>query len=399
VILGRTNLSQLMSSFETDNPLFGRTDNAFSARHTAGGSSGGDATAVAAGLSPLGFATDLGGSVRIPAHFSGVVGISPTPSRLPRSGITTLEAPLGPLRMQPGLIARSVSDVTLALEALSASALHELDAHVPPVVEPARPLLGELRVGVFSDDGLLAPSSAVIAAVERAADALRAAGASVVPYTPPDLSDLFFDCVALLSADAGAGLLEALSEDPVAESLRPSLQWARLPGAVRRTMARVARLSGDSDLGRLMAALDEKSASELEAAVRRIDEHGERLLASLRVSEVDAILCPAFATPAPPHGGSADLFLGCSYSMVWNGVGFAAGVVPVTRVHASEARRERARGRTGRAARRVDEQSAGLPVGVQVAVPPWHDRTLLAVLEAIEKNVRSDVDFPRTPSG
>jgi len=399
VVLGRTNLSQLMSSFETDNPLFGRTDNPFSARHTPGGSSGGDAAAVGAGLSPLSFASDLGGSVRIPAHFSGVVGVMPTPSRLPRTGLALPEPELGPLGMQPGLVARRVSDVALALDALPAASLHELDPRVPPIAEPPSRALGELRVGVYSDDGVLAPSSAVIAAVERAADALRAAGASVVPFAPPGVSDLFFDCVALLGADSGAHLLAALGEDPVAESLRPSVQWARLPGAVRRTMARVARLSGDADLGRLMTALDQKTPGELGEATERIGAHAQRLLASLRSAEIDAVVCPAFATPAPPHGGSADLFLGCSYSLVWSGVGFAAGVVPVTRVHASEARRDRARGRTGRAARRVDEQSAGLPVGVQVVVPPWHDRTLLAVMQAIETNVQSDVDFPRTPTG
>jgi fatty acid amide hydrolase len=399
IVLGRTNLSQLMSSFETDNPLFGRTDNPFSARHTAGGSSGGDAAAVGAGLSPLGFASDVGGSVRIPAHFSGVVGMVPTPSRLPRSGLALPASELGTLSTQPGLLARSVADVILALDALPAASLHELDPRVPPIADrPSRPV-GELRVGVYSDDGVLAPSSAVIAAVERAADALRAAGASVVPYAPAGIGDLFFECVKLLGADSGAHLLTSLGEDPVAESLRPSVQWARLPGAVRRTMARVARLSGDAELGRLMTALDEKTPAELGDAIRSIDEHTQRLLASLRSAEVDAIVCPAFATPAPPHGGTLDLFLGCSYSLVWSGLGFAAGVVPVTRVHASEARRDRARGRTGRAARRVDEQSAGLPVGVQVVVPPWHDRTLLAVMQAIEDSVRSDVDFPRTPAG
>jgi fatty acid amide hydrolase len=164
-------------------------------------------------------------------------------------------------------------------------------------------------------------------------------------------------------------------------------------------MARVARVAGDVDLARLLAALDDKSAAELVATGARVVRARRVVLDAVHAAELDAVLCPAFATPAIPHGSSADLFLASSYSLVYSALGFCAGVVPVTRVHPSEARRDRARGRAGKAARRVDEQSAGLPVGVQVAAPPWHDQAALRVLAAIERNVRNDVDFPRTPVG
>lgn len=397
VILGRTNLSQLMLTLESDNPLFGRTANPFSTRHSAGGSSGGEAAAIAAGFSPLGVGTDLGGSIRVPAHCCGVVGFKPTPGRLPLRGISGPRPDPTLLPVQAGFLARSVYDVALALDSLAPERMHELDPRVAPIAErPGRPL-SELRIGMFSDDGVLSPSAAVIAAVERGADALRAAGATVVPFTPPGLPELFFESVRTLSPLGGSSLLEALGDDPAAESLRPSVQLARLPAAIRRGMAQMSRVTGDSDLARLLDALQESSALALAQSAARAKELTLAIVNVMRERELDLLLCPPYATPAVPHGASAELLVASSYCLVWNAAGFPAGVTPVTRVHAPEARRDRVRGRTGRLARRIDEQSAGLPVGVQVIALPWNDRAVLAALAAIEQNVRSDVDFPRTP--
>lgn len=397
VILGRTNVAQLLLALESDNPVFGRTSNPFSPRHSAGGSSGGEAAAIAAGLSPLGFGTDLGGSARVPAHFCGIAGLKPTPGRLPNQGSRGPLPGQTVIPLQTSLLGRSVGDLEVALDALPARALTQLDPAVPPVADaPAKALRG-LSVGVSKDNELLSPSSALVGALERASDALRAAGVTVVPFSPPGLAELFYDTAALFGAEGGHAMLAALGSGQVAESLRSLHKLVRAPGAVRAALRKVAELSGDKELARLIACIGERSVGEYQALCERLDAAKHVMLDAWRSAGIDALLCPPYATPALPHGLSADFLVASSYCLPWNAVGFVAGVVPVTRVHGAEARRDRAKGQLGRLARRIDEQSAGLPVGVQVVAPPWCERTALAVMGAIETNVSGDVDFPRTP--
>jgi fatty acid amide hydrolase len=397
IVMGRTNLAQLMFAYETENPLFGRSANPFSLRHSPGGSSGGDAAALAAGLVPLAIGSDLAGSIRVPAHASGIAGLKPTPGRWPNSGIVAPQAGARMVAIQSGPMARSADDVAFLFESLEAARLHELDPLVPPLARREAKPLRSLRVGFYTDDGLLAPSSAIVGAVERAADALKAAGVFVTRFTPPGLDDLFFELIALLSADGGHELDEALGDTPVAESLKPVRDLARMPRAVRAGLTQVGRLTGDKAFARLVGSVGEKSGARIVNIATRLTTLRDELLLSLSNARLDALLCPAYATPAVPHGASGELLLAASYSAVFNACGFPAGVVPVTRVHGNEARRHDARGRIGRLARRIDEQSAGLPIGVQVAAPPWQDEEVLALLCAIEKNVQGDVDFPKTP--
>lgn len=396
VILGRTNLGQLLLTLESDNPLFGRTQNPFSPRHSAGGPSGGEAAAVAAGLSPLGFGADVFGASGVPAHFCGVAQLKPTRLRLPGAPAGGLER-YSALGVQSSVVARKVSDIGLALDALPARRLSLLDPRMPPLDDlPARSLVG-LSVGVFSEGPLLAPSSALVGAIERAGDALRRAGAKLTPYTPPGLDELFFDCMSLLAADGGAAWLEALEGSPVAEALRPLTRLLKVPGALRGGMERVTRLAGDADGARFVSCFAEKSAREYQELVARLEARHVELCRALEAAEIDALLCPPFATPAVPHGQSGEFWLASGYSVPFSAMGWPFAVVPVTRVHGAEARRDRARGRLGRLARRIDEESAGLPVGVELVAPPWRDRTLVAMAQAIEHNVSGDVDFPRTP--
>src|SRR5438876_1056287 len=111
IILGKTNTPELAIPYETDNPVFGRTNNPYDVERTAGGSSGGEAAAIAACLSPAGIGSDLSGSIRVPAHFCGIVGMKPTSGRVPADGHTppvtgpfTLGACIGPM-------ARTVADI------------------------------------------------------------------------------------------------------------------------------------------------------------------------------------------------------------------------------------------------------------------------------------------------
>src|ERR1700722_9790070 len=150
--IAKTNVPQLMIFTETDNPLYGRTNNPWDLERSCGGSSGGEAAAIAAGASPLGLGNDIGGSLRIPAAFCGITSLRPTAGRLPDHCTHGLPVGQTAIVSQAGAMARWVEDVTLGLQVLD----HARDPLVDPgpaLGDPASVHLSRLRFVVFDDDG------------------------------------------------------------------------------------------------------------------------------------------------------------------------------------------------------------------------------------------------------
>lgn len=176
VFVGRTNTPSFSIRWFTDNELHGRTLNPWDAGRTPGGSSGGAAVAVATGMGAIGHGNDIGGSIRYPAASCGVVGLRPTPGRVPDWPTPRLGAPLlGVQQMQvQGPLARTVGDVELAFSSLAQ--WHPDDPFCVPVPLTGPPLEGRMRVGLVRDVGIVAPVAAVDSALDEAADKLRDAG-------------------------------------------------------------------------------------------------------------------------------------------------------------------------------------------------------------------------------
>jgi len=399
VIIGRTNVSQLLLYHETRNPLFGQTSNPFSLAHTPGGSSGGESAAIAAGMSPLGIGTDIGGSIRVPAHFAGIAGLKPTLDRWTTKGSNGALVGQEAVRSQLGPMARSARDLALIMGALDPVRMTALDPRVPPLpfTDPARVDVARLRVGFYTDDGLLPPSAAVARAVHEAAAALRARGAEVVSFVPPGIEDAIYGYIAAMTADGGRTAMQVLKGGSIDPSLQSMRLLAQLPAQVRRTAARVVGFVGQARLRRFFEAAGEKSVAELWQITATLRSARAAIYAAMQAEGIDLLLCPAHATPALPHGLSKDFTLAGSPSMLWNICQFPAGVVPVTRVRADETKREAPKDQLEKRAAEVDRQSAGLPVGVQVIGRPWEEDRVLAAMIAIEEVVEKSPGFPRTP--
>ena len=180
IILGKTNVAELLFYQEGDNPLFGRTNNPWDLERTSGGGSGGEGAIIAAGGSPLGLAADIGGSIRTPAHFCGIQGLRPTSGRL-----TNLDSPpelffpgMEAVILDPGPMARTVADLELAMRVLAAPGLEKLDPRIAPVAwpDPNAVSIEGLRIGVFEDDGYWPASPALRRAVREAAEILTERG-------------------------------------------------------------------------------------------------------------------------------------------------------------------------------------------------------------------------------
>ena len=155
---------------ESDNPVYGRTNNPWNLDRTCGGSSGGEAAIIAARGSPLGMGNDLGGSIRIPSHFCGIHGIRPTSLRLPRGGTMRTLRGFEAFLTQSGPMARHVEDLWLGLQVLtdnSADGYVAGDVTPASIGNPANVEIDKLKIAAWTDDGVFPPSPAVARAVQR----------------------------------------------------------------------------------------------------------------------------------------------------------------------------------------------------------------------------------------
>ncbi len=401
IVLGKTNVPQLMILHETDSPVYGRANNPWNLERTPGGSTGGEAAVIAAGGSPLGLGSDLGGSIRIPSHFCGIQGIKPTSRRLSNWSAVRNFRGMEAIWPQPGPMAPRVEDLTLAMRVLCAEGPNEpTDVEVAPAAppDPEGVHLSQLRVAVWTDDGYFPASPAIRRAVEEAAAALNAKGAVVESFDPPDVDEAMRLYFGLITADGGADLCRLLSGSCTDRRIRRMIRIERCPRLLRPALAGLLRATGQRTLAEVVAASGPRSADGYWRLVDRSARYVRRFMETLRQGGFDAMLCPPHALPAPMHGVADDLLPAASYALLPNLLGVPAGVVSATRVRASEeGDRTPSRDVVVRKARLVEEKSEGLPVGVQVLAPHWREDTVLAVMGALQSHFQQQADYPHQP--
>lgn len=219
--IARGNTSEMGLRLDTDNPLWGRTRNPWDRRVTAGGSSGGDAAAVATGMTPLGIGSDIGGSLRIPAGACGVACLKPTLGRIARASSIEPQdhGAAGQLMLVDGPIARSIADLRLVLELVAGRDARDPRSVDAPLVGPA---LDERRVAlVRSLPGRPLPA-ATVAAIDAAGRRLAAAGWEVEEATPPEMSRAAEIWARLIAIDFAAlvPLMAPIVSAPLVAHLR-----------------------------------------------------------------------------------------------------------------------------------------------------------------------------------
>ena len=389
IITAKSNLPQLMLYAESDNPLYGRTNNPWDLARTPGGSSGGEAALVAASASPLGLGTDLGGSVRLPAHFCGVCSLRATPGHLSLAGTADqlLFSHVAAIPDSAGPFARNVADLNIAMDVLGAPVP---DARVDGLV-----------IGVYDDDGFMTASAAVRRAVSQAATVLESAGARVVPFEPPGVQEMLDIFYGVMTADGAAAFEKLITGEQLDPRIRQLLQLGTMAGWMRPLMGAGLAVAGQRRLSHLIRTSGLRTSEQAQALVARRDAYRKRFELAVSTAGVDVLICPPHALPALTHGASADLGpASFNYTFLYSVLAWPAGVVPVTRVRPGEVDgRSRGGDMIDRAARRVDKDSAGLPVGVQVAARPNREDLVLAVMATVEGALSGSVDYPRVPPG
>lgn len=335
ILLGKTNVPEMAIPYECDNPVFGRTNNPFDVTKTAGGSSGGEAAAISACLTPAGLGSDLSGSIRVPAHFCGIAGLKPTVGRIPAAGhlppvegAFALGAVIGPM-------ARRVEDLSLLLEVLSES---------KPAGGDEVNLTGS-RVGVYLNEEAIPVTEETRGAISAAASALSDAGLILVEERPPVIERAIDLWPGLFSQAAAIQLREfyAGQEDEAGKVVRSILATGE---------------GIESPLPEAFAS----TVTELEVLREELSQW---------MSLTPLIIAPVGAAPAFEHGArrievegkTISVFRAFGYSRAANVLGFPAVSVPAGR------------------------SSSGLPIGVQIIGRPFAEEIVLAAAAIVEETL------------
>ncbi|BAZ21954.1 amidase [Kalymmatonema gypsitolerans NIES-4073] len=401
IILGKTNVAQMLTLNESDNPVYGRTNNPWNPERTPGGSTGGEAAIIAVGGSCLGLGSDIGGSVRMPAHACGINSLKPTARRLTLAGHTPLFPGQQVIVTQPGPMARSVADLSLAMQILAAPGQEEFDPSIPPVPwhDPATVEVEKLRVAFYTDNGVIRPAPAIRRAVREAAEVLAKRGVIIEEWKPPNLLRGLQLYIQLISADGYATLKQQMGKSIWDTRIKRYYQLASTPKGILCALAATSELIGQHKVASYLRAVGKISVAEYWRVIDERDRYCAEFRAAMNARKYDAIICPSNALPALTHGSGFFLSEETTYTSLYNLLGMPAGVVAATRVRpGEESDRQPGNSPIERSAYKIEQGSVGLPVGIQVAAHHWREDIVLAVMSTLEEHFKSQPDYPAYPS-
>jgi aspartyl-tRNA(Asn)/glutamyl-tRNA(Gln) amidotransferase subunit A len=358
VMVGKTNLDEFAMGSSTENSAYQKTLNPYGLDRVPGGSSGGSAAAVAAGMVPFALGSDTGGSIRQPAAFCGVVGLKPTYGRVSRYGLIAFASSLD----QIGPFTRTVEDSAYVLQAISGHDPMDSTSAPNPVEDYVAHLEGGvkgLKIGIVTDIDSEGLDGEVRAAVDKAIETLRAAGAEVVEVTLPHSKYAVATYYLVAPAEASSNLARydgvRYGKRAAGETLMEMYQRTRSEGfgleVKRRIMIGTYALSsGYYDAYYL-------SAQKTRTLIRR--DYDEAF------AKCDVILTPTTPTTAFKFGEKVDnplqMYLNDIYTIPANLAGLPGISVP------------------------CGQSADGLPIGLQMIGQAFDEKTVLRVAHAYEQ--------------
>lgn len=327
ILMGKTNTPEFTLSFQTDNLVYGKTNNPFDPGLTPGGSSGGAASIIAAGASPLDIGTDTGGSIRLPSHFSGIAGIKPTTGRVPCTGnalpSTGLISPLS----QPGPMARYVEDLSFILKIISGPDLLDPHAVDAPWHDPEQVDITRLRIGYHTDNGISTPATEIVQTIKNVLDLLKDHNLVAHEARPGGLEMAGFIMARVFSADSGE-MLNVLLEDCRTQTPSPTI------------------------LRHMKRPPSELSATEFAQVLNLWQNYQSSMLGYF--NDFDILISPVNAHTAIKHGEKEDMDA-YTYTSAYNLTGWPATVI------------------------RAGTSETGLPIGIQILSRPFREDHCLAL--------------------
>jgi Asp-tRNA(Asn)/Glu-tRNA(Gln) amidotransferase A subunit family amidase len=410
----KTNLPTTLLSFESTNDVWGACKNPHNTDYSPGGSTGGESALLAFGGSRIGIGSDVAGSVRVPAHFSGCYSIRCSTGRWPKMGMNTSMPGQEAIPSVFSPMARTLNDLTYFTKSLIQCKPWNYDYTVHPLAwrEDVTQEFADkkvLRVGVMRTDAVVDPSPACARALSLVADALRAEGHDVFDVAPPSPYEALKLASHLLLSDGGQTFM----------SFFRTGEWNDLGAAVMMRYMRLPRfvktlhywwvkyVRRDDIWAGLIKDWHPKSAYEYWQLAGKREAYKARFYDWWDQQNMDVMLVPPNATPAVPHGGMHDAVSSCGYTFLFNLVrpilapshslanthqlDYSAGVLPVTHVDPAQDALpatfnfKALNGVAQGAYKHYDAaKMAGLPVAVQVVGRRLQEEKVLAIMERCE---------------
>ncbi|MBY6199259.1 amidase [Vibrio hangzhouensis] len=334
ILIGKTNTPELALSDECNSPVYGRTNNPYDLTRTPGGSSGGAAAAIAARMIPFDLGSDIGGSVRLPAHFCGICALKPTHGRIPTTGHIPSYGDAFSQFNHVGPMARSVDDLELLLSVLNGPDWKDPLAHDVPLLSSKEVNVSGLRIGYYTDDNLVKVPAPFKAAVNKAVEALKQVGCSTSHQLPEQVQFGGEILVEHFLYDGSKHLRDFVNAN------KPELMGEELK----------AWLSLGTDATVEDAQRANSRLAELRNGMIKVFEHA------------DVLIAPVAPVVAFKHG-AADGTADSSMMQAYNLNGWPVASIPVA----------------------LSEE--GMPIGIQIIGRPWKDEEVLAVARTIERSL------------
>ncbi|KAE8131563.1 amidase signature domain-containing protein [Aspergillus pseudotamarii] len=417
----KTALPVTLLSFESANALWGHCRNPHVPEYSPGGSTGGEGALLALG-GRIGIGSDVAGSVRVPAAWSGIYSLRCSTGRWPKVGVNTSMAGQEGVPSVFSPMARTLNDLTYFTKAIISMRPWKYDYTVHPISwrdeEESEAKSKSLRIGLMTNDGVVPPTPAIERALSTTVAALKAAGHNVSEITTPETADPFTGlhlASQLLNSDGcvtfNSHRYNFEPSDPGADQLT---RICNLPRPLRYLYYLYVRyIRRDFKWASLIRTFSPKSSAETWKLVAKRESFRATWHAwwDAEPQQYDFILCPVNATPALPHKAMRDAVSSCGYTFLWNLLDYTAGVLPVSHV---DAKRDALTAPYKKILKGLDANNAiaqgawkhydaakmaGLPTAVQVVGRRWQEEKVLGYMEAVEKALEQYRDPATGESG
>ncbi|XP_014767730.1 fatty-acid amide hydrolase 1 [Octopus bimaculoides] len=380
-----TNVPQSLMSISCDNSIFGQTRNPHKADRCPGGSSGGEAALIGYGGSILGIGSDIGGSIRCPAHFCGIYGLKTTITRM---GLGSAYKPVKEqilIQTSVGPMAQTADGLIMATKALFSQEVFEMDPQISPTEFQNHLFDGKrkLRIGYYETDNVVSATSACRRAVLLAKKALEAKGHTVIDFTPPRILDAVLLAVNITCSD---GYL--MSKLIKYESPTEELYFITKSEGFRKIISALV-YPFDKISSKIVRALDgRRKYQDIYNLVAEKEKYDKEFADAMKKDKLDALICPVMS--------STSLLIKCpnfgrfpNYSLPYNLLNYPGVSMPITKVTEEDVKATyKARSLTEYLVKKSIPGSVGLPVSIQIIVPTYKDELALRIMKELDSELK-----------
>ncbi|CAD5219980.1 unnamed protein product [Bursaphelenchus okinawaensis] len=387
-----TNVPQALLSFVCSNPVYGTTKNPYNVNRVPGGSSGGEAALLASGGTAFATGSDLAGSLRIPSTMCGLVSIKPTQDRITVRHASQGVPGRGRMALAYGFITKSVDEqIYLIDQVLGLESFHKSCPTAVPM--PLKmDIINEtankkLRIGYFSDDGFLKPSTGCERVVVETVEKLKAQGHELVHFRLPRPNHAAEICYKSILTDGGTFLCNLFRGEVIDQYMSSFVSLIKIPLLLRTWAAFV--LGFISPQAQILSRSFVRNIEELRQNQEHVDLYQEAIIDQWNELALDAIVCPAFCVPAVEHKWPS-LLGACGFATAfWNMINFPSGVVPAGKWNKEDTKAleeyETGNNFVLKFVKQSSAGSEGLPLSVQIATKPYEEEKCLAIMKIVEQ--------------